>query len=92
VSNDKGFFEFNGVETETYQAKISAQGFGDWTSPDLALKPGQYVILTVPRLQIATAFTSVFVGYSAGIARLGLHFRFQKAEERTLICGSRHRN
>ena len=65
VSNDKGFFEFNGVEPETYQVKISAQGFGDWTSPDLALKPGQYVILTVPRLQIATAFTSVTVGYSA---------------------------
>jgi len=63
VSNDKGFFEFNGVEPETYQVKISAQGFGDWTSPDLALKPGQYVILTVPRLQIATAFTSVTVGY-----------------------------
>jgi hypothetical protein len=65
VSNDQGFFEFNGVEPETYQVKISAQGFGHWTSPDLALKPGQYVILTVPRLQIATAFTSVTVGYSA---------------------------
>jgi carboxypeptidase family protein len=65
ASNDKGFFEFNGVEPETYHVRISAQGFADWTSPDLALKPGQYVILTVPRLQIATAFTSVTVGYSA---------------------------
>ena len=64
-SNDKGFFEFNAVEPETYHVKISAQGFADWTSPDLALKPGQYVILSVPRLQIATAFTSVTVGYSA---------------------------
>lgn len=63
VSNDKGFFEFNRVEPETYRVKISAQGFADWTSPDLALKPGQYVILSVPRLQIATAFTSVTVGY-----------------------------
>ena len=65
ASNDKGFFEFNGVEPETYHVKISAQGFADWTSPDLALKPGQYVILSVPKLQIATAFTSVTVGYSA---------------------------
>jgi hypothetical protein len=65
VSNDKGFFEFNGVDPETYHVKISAQGFADWSSPDLALKPGQYVILSVPRLQIATAFTSVTVGYSA---------------------------
>jgi hypothetical protein len=64
VSNDKGLFEFNGVEPETYHVKISAPGFADWTSPDLALKPGQYVILSVPRLQIATAFTSVTVGYS----------------------------
>jgi Carboxypeptidase regulatory-like domain len=65
VSNDNGFFEFNGVEPGTYHVKISAQGFSDWTSPDLALKPGQYVILPVPRLKIATAFTSVTVGYSA---------------------------
>ncbi|MGA8617428.1 MAG: carboxypeptidase-like regulatory domain-containing protein [Candidatus Sulfotelmatobacter sp.] len=65
ASNDNGFFEFSVVEPETYHVKISAQGFGDWTSPDLALKPGQYLILTVPRLQIATAFTSVTVGYSA---------------------------
>jgi Carboxypeptidase regulatory-like domain len=65
VSNDNGFFEFNGVEPDTYHVKISGEGFADWTSPDLALRPGQYVILTVPRLQIATAFTSVTVGYSA---------------------------
>jgi hypothetical protein len=65
ASNDKGFFEFNDVEPERYQVKISAEGFADWTSPELALKPGQYMILTVPRLQIAVAFSSVTVGYSA---------------------------
>jgi Carboxypeptidase regulatory-like domain len=65
ASDDRGFFEFQGVEPETYRVKISAQGFADWISPDLALKPGQYIIVSVPRLQIATAFTSVTVGYSA---------------------------
>ena len=65
VSNDKGFFQFNDVEAETYHVKISAPAFADWTSPEVALKPGQYVILAVPRLQIAPAFTSVTVGYSA---------------------------
>jgi hypothetical protein len=65
VSNDKGFFEFSDIEPEVYHVKISAQGFADFTSPEVALKPGQYVILTVPKLQIATAFTSVTVGYSA---------------------------
>jgi hypothetical protein len=56
ASNDKGFFQFNHVEPERYQVKISAEGFADWTSPEVALKPGQYITLTVPRLQIATAF------------------------------------
>jgi Carboxypeptidase regulatory-like domain len=65
VSNDTGFFEFSDVEPETYHIKISAPGFADWTSPEVAVNPGQYVILAVPRLQIATAFTSVTVGYSA---------------------------
>jgi hypothetical protein len=65
VTNDKGFFEFNSVSPQTYHVKISAQGFVDWTSPDLAVKPGQYVILNIPKLQITPAFTSVTVGYSA---------------------------
>jgi hypothetical protein len=66
VSNDKGFFEFNDVEPETYHVTISAPGFADWASPEVAVKPGQYVIMEAPRLQIATAFTSVTVGYSTG--------------------------
>jgi len=65
VSNDKGFFQFSDVEPDTYHVRISAPGFAGWASPEVALKPGQYVILEVPRLQIATAFTSVTVGYSA---------------------------
>lgn len=64
-SNDKGCFDFNNVEPETYHVNIGAEKFADWTSPEVALKPDQYVILGIPRLQIATAFTSVTVGYSA---------------------------
>jgi hypothetical protein len=65
ASNDNGLFEFHDVVPQTYHVKISAQGFADWTSSDVALKPGQYVILPVPKLQIAMAVTSVTVGYSA---------------------------
>ena len=65
VTDDEGFFEFHDIGPETYHVKIRAQGFADWTSADLALKPGQYFILTVPRLEIAPAFTAVTVGYSA---------------------------
>jgi len=65
VSNDNGLFEFHDVDPQTYHVKVSAQGFADWTSSDVALSPGQYVILPVPKLQIAMAVTSVTVGYSA---------------------------
>lgn len=64
VANDKGFFQFSDVEPETYRVKISADGFADWTSANVTLKPGQYVILPVPRLAVAIAYTSVTVGYS----------------------------
>ena len=65
VSNDRGFFQFNDVEPQTYHVRISAPGFAEWTSPEVAIKPGQYAVLAVPRLEIAPAFTSVTVGYSA---------------------------
>lgn len=65
VSNNNGFFEFSNVESGTpYHVNISAQGFASWTSPDVTLNPGQYVILTVGRLRVAKAVTSVTVGYS----------------------------
>jgi hypothetical protein len=65
VSNDSGFFEFKDLEPGSpYHVIISAVGFADWTSDEVILKPGQYVILTVSKLRIATALTQVNVGYS----------------------------
>lgn len=66
VANDNGSFEFNGIEPGTpYHVTISAQGFASWTSPDVTLKPGQYLILSVSKLRIAEALTKVTVGYSS---------------------------
>jgi hypothetical protein len=65
VSNDKGFFEFSDLVPGTYHINISAQGFASWTSPEIMLKPGQYVILKGSKLQVAMALTTVTVGYSA---------------------------
>ncbi len=66
VSNDNGFFEFKDLEPETaYHLTISAQGFANWTSPEIMLKPGQYVIVKGSTLQVAMAVTTVTVGYSA---------------------------
>ena len=66
ASNNNGFFEFNDVEPGTpYHVNISAEGFASWTSPDVTLQPGQYVILTVSKLRIAQAVTKLTVGFSA---------------------------
>ena len=65
ASNDNGFFEFKDLAPGAYQVSVSAQGFAGWTSPDVIIKPGQYVILTDLKLRIATALTTVEVGYSA---------------------------
>jgi hypothetical protein len=66
ASNDTGFFEFKDLEPEIpYHLTISAQGFANWTSPEIMLKPGQYVILKGSKLQVAMALTTVTVGYSA---------------------------
>jgi hypothetical protein len=66
ASNNNGFFEFNDVEPGTpCHVNISAQGFASWNSPDVTLNPGQYVILTVSRLRVAKAVTTVTVGYPA---------------------------
>jgi hypothetical protein len=64
VANDKGFFQFTDLNPQAYEVTISAEGFSGWTSPDINVNPGQYVILTVPKLRIATAVTTVNVGYS----------------------------
>ena len=62
VSNDNGFFQFNDVEPGiTYHVMVSAEGFANWTSPAVMLKPGQYAILTGSKLRIAEALTTITV-------------------------------
>ena len=62
VANDNGFFELNDLRPGVpYHVTIIAKGFAKWTSPAIILKPGQYLILTGCRLQIATALTTVTV-------------------------------
>jgi hypothetical protein len=66
ISKGNGFFEFKDLEPgTTYHVTISAQGFATWTSPDVTLKPGQYVILKGSKLQIAEAITAITVSAPA---------------------------
>jgi hypothetical protein len=62
VTNSNGFFEFKDVEPgTTYYVTVSAQGFANWTSAAVILKPGQYAIVTGSKLRIAEALTTITV-------------------------------
>jgi hypothetical protein len=66
AANDNGFFEFNDLEPGTpYHVTISAKGFASWSSPDVILKPSQYLILTGTTLHIAQELTTVIVSNTA---------------------------
>lgn len=64
LSDDNGFFAFHELNPGTYHLTITAQEFADWTSPDIVLNPGQYVIVTDSKLHIAEAVTTVNVAES----------------------------
>jgi Carboxypeptidase regulatory-like domain len=60
VTNDDGFFQLDHVKAGIpYLVTISANGFANWTSSEVILKPGQYLELTGIRLKIAVAETTV---------------------------------
>jgi len=65
VTNSSGFFEFHDLKPGVpYHVTISANGFVSWTSPVITLNPGQFLVLTTIRLQVAGVVTSVMVSSS----------------------------
>src|SRR5579864_3191039 len=86
VSNDNGFFQFNEVEPGTYLVVVSAEGFADWTSPAVILKPGQYEIVTGTKLHIAEALTTITVAAPAASPE-EIATEQVKAEEQQRIFG-----
>jgi len=64
LSDDNGLFEFNELGPGTYHVTITAKDFADWTSPELILNPGQFLIVTDSKLHIAKAVTTVSVAES----------------------------
>lgn len=61
TTNDNGFFQFSDVEPGTYQVMIGAQGFANWTSTAIIVRPSQYIIVTGSKLRIAEARTTITV-------------------------------
>jgi hypothetical protein len=88
VTNGNGFFEFKDVEPEppTNHVTVSAQGFANWTSPAVILKPGQYAILTGSKLHIAEALTTI-TGAAPVASPEEMAAEQVKAEEQQRIFG-----
>jgi len=60
TSNQDGFFELQGLRPAVpYHVTVNANGFANWTSPTLTLKPGQFEYLAEIKLRIAALETSV---------------------------------
>jgi hypothetical protein len=64
VSNESGFFEFKQLDPGSYRVTITAPDFADWSSPEFALTPGQYMILSETKLHLNEVTTSVNVTYT----------------------------
>jgi len=70
VANDSGSFHFDRVNPAMpYHVTITADGFADWTSPEVILKPGQNFELDNVRLRLATVTTTVDAVDPAVVAR-----------------------
>jgi len=65
LSDDNGFFEFKQLDSGTYRVSITAPDFADWTSPDLGLSPGQYMILSDCKLHLVQVTTTINVSNTA---------------------------
>ena len=60
TADDHGAFRFTDVAVaKKLHIKVTANGFADWTSHSITLKPGQYFILTDIHLRPATVHFSV---------------------------------
>jgi hypothetical protein len=80
VANDTGGFAFDGLHgNASYRVTISAKGFVTWTSAEIVLAPGQYVLLKGADLKIEGEQTSVTVYSStAQIAVEQVHLEEQQ--------------
>ena len=84
MANDSGFFKLDHLNPGiSYRVTVKASEFADWTSPEVILRPGQYMELTGIRLRIAQAVTTVNAVFSTEeIAR-----EQEKVEEKQRVLG-----
>jgi carboxypeptidase family protein len=65
ITGESGFFRFTDLQPGVaYHLNITADGFSAWTLADIAIKPGQYKIVSNIQLRIPTELTTVNVTYN----------------------------
>jgi Carboxypeptidase regulatory-like domain len=83
AAQENGSFKFDSVNAGIpYHLSVSAAGFANWTSNEITLAPGQYLILTGINLRLAPVQVTVTVVPSEGLAAQQL-----KAQEQQRIIG-----
>jgi Carboxypeptidase regulatory-like domain len=66
VANEDGAFDFNNLKPgSNYHVTIRADGFVSWSSPAVVVNPGEFVILSGAKLEVAAAVSSVTVHASS---------------------------
>ncbi len=69
TANENGYFQLKNLNPGIpYRITVTANGFADWASPDIILKPGQVEDLAAINLQIATVVTTVVARSSEQVA------------------------
>ena len=63
ISDENGFFAFKQLAPGTYHVAVTAADFSDWSSPDLTLTAGQYMIVSDCKLRVSQVATTVTVAY-----------------------------
>jgi hypothetical protein len=82
-AQENGSFKFDSVNAGIpYHLSVSAAGFANWTSNEIILTPGQYLILTGINLRLARVEVTVTVVPSQELAAQQL-----KAQEQQRIVG-----
>jgi len=61
LSDDDGGFAFTKLDPGTYHITVTGKDFADWSSPEIVINPGQFLILSEVKLQVAEAITTVRV-------------------------------
>jgi hypothetical protein len=83
-TRENGFFKLEHLKPGIpYHVNVSARGFADWSSPEVILRPGQYMELTGIQLRIAAAVTTV----DAIMSTEELATQQVKAEEKQRVLG-----